>query len=219
MIHDAGKNMKTAASFALLLGVCWLVASTNSSCAQTNNVLQTATTDPVAPSGLSKGASDVVKLLRAGKPDNVLLFYVRYSELDYRLSADDVIYLKKVGISTNLIKTMMETDAERQKTLAVKFDEDRSTTAIAAPNSASAIPTSIATTQATVQPSAEPEFVPSVIYPDYSGYPNYYETFDNSGSRHGRVSLEIGIGVGIGSREGFYHGSGFTHGGRFGGRR
>ncbi|MDB6056284.1 MAG: hypothetical protein JWO95_128 [Verrucomicrobiales bacterium] len=220
--------MRTAASFALLLSICLLVASTNSSRAQTNNVEQTTTAELVAPAGLSKGASDVVKLLRAGKPDNVLLFYVKYSELDYRLSAADVIYLTKVGISTNLITAMMETDAERQKALTVKFDEDRLTTAVAAaPDANQVAPMPVVSTRAVVQQNApaveQPEFTPSIVYPDYSAFPNYYETFDNSDHHHGRVSVAIGIGVGVGFGDGGYGrgygGYGYGRGGHFGGRR
>lgn len=219
--------MKTAASFALLL--CLFVASTNSSFAQTNSVstsdADTKTAELAAPAGLSKGASDVVKLLRAGKPDNVLNFYVKYSELDYRLSADDVIYLKSVGVSTNLITTMMETDAERQKALAVKFDENRLTSAVpaAAPEPIQVASTPVVTTRTAVQKNAplveQEEFTPSIVYPDYSAFPNYYETFDNTEHHHGRVSVTVGIGVGVGFDGGYYRGNGYGRGGHFGGRR
>ncbi|MGZ4963437.1 MAG: hypothetical protein ACXWC8_12855, partial [Limisphaerales bacterium] len=99
-----------SAGFVLLLGNAISVQSqTNTAVTNTPAPVRTTSAEPVAPADLSKGASDVVKLFRTGKKDSVLLFYVNYSDLDYKLSADDIVYLKRIGISANVITEMMKT--------------------------------------------------------------------------------------------------------------
>jgi len=220
--------MKIAAPFALVMsgGLALLVTATTSVNAQSNNppvvasaAVRSAPAAPVEPKDLSKGAKDVIKLFRDGKKENVLIFYAKYSELDYKLSADDIIYFKAIGVSANVISAMMESDSDRQKALAVRMDDYRFATTITAPASA----TFDATARVAQQPSSaavqEPAMTPTVIYPDYSAYPNYYETFDNDTHSHfSHPIITVGIGVGVGFGGGFdrdYYG----HGGHFGGRR
>ncbi len=223
--------MRIASPFALLMsaGFTLLLGTETSVQAQTNTAVanapapaQTTPAEPVAPADLSKGASDVVKLFRTGKKDSVLHFYVKYSELDYKLSAEDIVYLKQIGISANVITEMMETDAERQKAMAVRNEDDRFTALAATPASAT-IAQLVVTPRPIVQERAaaveETKATTSIVYPDYSAYPNYYETFDNSEAGHfGHSAISVGVGVGVGFGDGGYY-RGYGHGGHFGGRR
>src|SRR4051794_29276960 len=102
--------MKIARFFILFLIATACVHAQSNAIPAAAVPIHTKAAESVAPADLSKGASDVVKLFRAGKPENVLSFYVRYSELEYNLSGDHIIHLKTIGISTNLISAMMETD-------------------------------------------------------------------------------------------------------------
>ncbi|MGZ4963974.1 MAG: hypothetical protein ACXWIU_02790 [Limisphaerales bacterium] len=212
------------AGFALLLGTAISVpAQTNTAVTNAPAPARTTPAEPVAPTDLSKGASDVVKLFRTGKKDSVLVFYVKYSELDYKLSAEDILYLKHIGISPSVITEMMETDAERKKALSVRNEDDHFTSIAAAPSSTTEAVPPVVLPRAVVQQPAvaveETEATLSVVYPDYSAFPNYYETFDNSDRGHfGHTTISIGIGVGVGFGGGSYY-PGYGHGGHFGGRR
>jgi hypothetical protein len=204
-------------------------AQSNSPAAHIPTAVQTnvvATNALVVPD-ISKGTSDVVKLFRSGKKDNVLIFYANNSGLDFNLSPDDLIYLKGIGLSSSVITAMMESDKERHNKLVVRLDDgDRdvaSATSTVGGNEPRETATRVAATQA-APPSdgAENQSAPAPIYPDYSAYPNYYETFDNSdgGSLVRRPTISIGIGVGVGFGDGFYRGGYGGHGGgHFGGRR
>jgi hypothetical protein len=225
--------MKIAVPFALVMsgGLALLVTAPTSVNAQSNNppvvasvAPQAVPAEPVEPKDLSKGAKDVIKLFRDGKKENVLIFYAKYSDLDYKLSADDIIYFKAIGVSANVISAMMESDTDRQKALAVRMDDDRFATTITAPASATvdATPVVARATVAQQSPPAtteEPQMTPTVVYPDYSAYPNYYETFDNDTHSHFiQPTITVGIGVGVGFGGGFDRGY-YGRGGHFGGRR
>lgn len=192
---------------AFSAGLALLVNSILASHAQTNAAVVIA---PVAPTDLPQGAKDVVKLFCMGKKDNVLTFYVNFSGLDCHLSVDDIVYLKAVGISGGVINAMMEVDKERQKTLVVRTDEDHYLT----PNVASA---PVPVQQPAAAAERAPDYVYSVIYPDYSAFPTYYQTFDNSDHQHVSVGARFGVGVGFGFGDGGFH-SGYFGRGHFGGR-
>ncbi len=155
----------------------------------------------IAPADLPQGAKDVVKLFGMGKKDSVLVFYVSYSGLDFHLNAQHVIYLKSVGVSSQVINAMIETDKEHQKALAVRSDDDR----YYAPTVSSGLKAEPAENVAPPEQSELPA-VRAVIYPDYSAFPSYYQTFDNSDHNHVSVVIGIGVGATLGFGDGFHHG-------------
>jgi hypothetical protein len=168
---------------------------------------------PVAPTDLPKGASDVVKLFSMGKKDNVLIFYVNYSGLDYHLTANDVLYLNSVGLSGGVINAMIDIDKEKQKAI-VRTDDDRYYGRAVSTESKTVIAGAPTRQESATVENKLPN-VQSVIYPDYSAFPSYYQSFDNSDHHHVSVAIGIGFGVGFGD-DGFhrgYYGRGF-HGGR-----
>lgn len=175
-------------------------------------------TTPVAPSDLPKGASDVVKLFQMGKKDNVLIFYANFSGLDFHLNPTHVLYLKAVGISGGVINAMLAVDKERQKAVAVRQDDDwyyRPTV----PQGLKAEPAATASTQeGSATRDSEMPNIHSVIYPDYSAFPSYYQSFDNSDHRHVTVVIGVGVGAGFGWGGSGYRG-GYYGRGYFGGRR
>lgn len=207
-------------------GMLLLLTTTVATDAQSNTttvvssptVNRAATNAPAqmnAPDDLSRGTTDIIKLFRAGKKDNVLIFYVNNAGLEYKLSADDIIYLKAIGISKDVITAMMDSDKDRQKSVIVQAELERPifapevptvTTPEAAPPIAVQQPTPVAEDQV--------QSAPTVIYPDYSAYPDYYQSFDNASQGHTHVAVSVGIGFGS---TGFYHGYA-GHGGHFGGR-
>src|SRR3954452_1463025 len=63
-----------------------------------------------APVSISPGAAEVVKLAESGSSDEVILAYIKNSGSTYNLSADEVIYLKDVGLSSPVVTAMLTHD-------------------------------------------------------------------------------------------------------------
>ena len=59
---------------------------------------------------LSPPAADVVKLVQSGTTDQVILGYIQNSQTPYNLSADAVLYLKDLGVSSQVITAMLNHD-------------------------------------------------------------------------------------------------------------
>jgi hypothetical protein len=60
---------------------------------------------------LSAAALEVVKLAGAGTSEEVVLAYVQTMQTPFNLSADDLLYLKNVGVSAPVITAMLNRDA------------------------------------------------------------------------------------------------------------
>jgi len=53
------------------------------------------------------GVQDVIKLSQAGISDEVILTQIKNTGATYNLTADQIIYLKNLGISQTVIKALM----------------------------------------------------------------------------------------------------------------
>jgi hypothetical protein len=188
--------MRFAAPLALLLALTSLFATT--SFAQTNTTQPKSIT---APSDLSRGTSDIIKLFAAGKKDSALIFYAKFSGLEFRPTAKHITYLQAIGISPEVITAMLASDKERQSAVVIQRDIEPTYVATAA---------STATASSASPPAVrknEQQYQPTIVYPDYSAYPNYYGAFvspEENKSRRPVISIVIGVGVGFG--DGYYHG-------------
>ncbi len=60
---------------------------------------------------LSPGAAEVVRLAGSGVGDDVVLAYIRNSQAPFSLSADNVLYLKDVGLSAQVTSAMLSHDS------------------------------------------------------------------------------------------------------------
>ncbi|PWU12411.1 MAG: hypothetical protein C5B50_21395 [Verrucomicrobia bacterium] len=63
-----------------------------------------------APVGLSPGASEIVKLAESGTSDEVMLSYVQNVGTPFNLTADQIVYLKDVGLSQQVLSAMINRD-------------------------------------------------------------------------------------------------------------
>ena len=63
------------------------------------------------PTDLSPAAAEVVKLAESGTGDDVTLSYIQNSQAAFNLSADDVLYLKDLGLSSQVISAMLNHDS------------------------------------------------------------------------------------------------------------
>src|ERR1035438_2697507 len=66
---------------------------------------------PAAPVSLSPGAAEVVRLAGSGVGDDVVIAYIQNSQASFNLSADDVLYLKDIGLSPRVTSAMLSHDS------------------------------------------------------------------------------------------------------------
>ncbi|MEI6781785.1 MAG: DUF6600 domain-containing protein [Verrucomicrobiota bacterium] len=64
-----------------------------------------------APVDLSPGAAEVVRLAGSGVGDDVVVAYIQNSQAPFNLSADDVLYLKDIGLSSQVTSAMLSHDS------------------------------------------------------------------------------------------------------------
>ncbi|HTL54903.1 MAG TPA: DUF6600 domain-containing protein [Candidatus Limnocylindrales bacterium] len=67
-----------------------------------------------APASLPPTASEVVRLSEAGSTEDVLVAYIQRSTYPFNLSADQILYLRDIGISSPVITAMLNRDHELQ---------------------------------------------------------------------------------------------------------
>ena len=63
------------------------------------------------PVNLSPGAAEVVRLAGSGVGDDVVLAYIQNSQATFNLSADDVLYLKDIGLTPQVTSAMLSHDS------------------------------------------------------------------------------------------------------------
>jgi hypothetical protein len=66
--------------------------------------------EPAVPASLSPAAAEVVRLGTSGVGDEVILAYIQNSQDLFNLSADDVLYLKDIGLSPEVVSAMLNHD-------------------------------------------------------------------------------------------------------------
>ena len=74
---------------------------------------ENSTAPSVSPApSISPAASDVVRMAEAGTSEDVLVAYVKNSNSRYELSADQILYLRDVGLTSPVITAMLNRDSE-----------------------------------------------------------------------------------------------------------
>jgi hypothetical protein len=64
-----------------------------------------------APDNISPGAAEVIRLASSGVAEDVIIAYVNNSQTPFGLTADQVVYLKDLGISPQVVTAMINRDA------------------------------------------------------------------------------------------------------------
>ncbi len=64
-----------------------------------------------AAPNLSPGTAEVVRLAGSGVGEDVVLAYIQNSQAPFNLSADDVLYLKDIGVSSTVTSAMLNHDS------------------------------------------------------------------------------------------------------------
>jgi hypothetical protein len=65
---------------------------------------------PTVATNISPAAAEVIRLAESGVGDDVVLAYIQNSQATFNLGADDVLYLRDVGVSSVVITAMLDHD-------------------------------------------------------------------------------------------------------------
>src|SRR5437763_587655 len=75
-------------------------------------VLFPAHSADTAPSAnVSPAAAEVARLASSGVGDDIVLGYIKNAQAPFKLSADDILYLKNKGVSSAVITAMLSHDS------------------------------------------------------------------------------------------------------------
>jgi hypothetical protein len=209
--------MKTGNLKSSLLGI---VAATTLAFMAVNVVAQDATTgQPIVASQpspqLSYGVPQVLQLVQAKVSDGVIVSYIQNSGTIYSLKAGEIVYLKQLGVSDNVLNAMLS-----QRSRLTGSTDPATTSASAPPTSAPAASDQTYAAAATAAPavtSVQQAAQPSTVYVIPNTQTYYYSSpyiYPYYGGYYGwpAVSLSFGWGgyYGGGYRGGYYGG---WHGG------
>ena len=117
---------------------------------------------------LSPNAAEVVRLAEAGTSDDVVLAYVQNSTATFNLSADQILYLRDIGVSSPVITAMLSRDNSlKGQTPAYTYDQKLYPATVPPP---APLPTSEAPAPAP-EPAATPVSAPLTPPPVYVSSP------------------------------------------------
>jgi hypothetical protein len=190
-----------------------------------SNIVMSGSKDPKTVR-LSVGVDDVVKLVKAGVDESVVLAFIASSPVAYHPNAQEIIRLRELGISSPVISAMLQ----RGEEIRIRATEAREAELRNAP--AAPPPTAPAPADQPNSSSAPAPVAPAVVYasPAYSyapvaSYPygsyyyprsySYYPRVGYYGSYYPRASFSVGFHGGHGG----LHVSGIHGGVHFGGHR
>jgi hypothetical protein len=86
-----------------------------------------------APVDLSAGLAEVIRLAESGVGDEVVLAYVRNSQAFFSITADHVVYLKDLGLSSEIISAILTHDTELRAKGPIQYTVPTNPPAVAAP--------------------------------------------------------------------------------------
>src|SRR6266436_6422439 len=69
---------------------------------------------PLIPADLTPAVNEVIRLSEAGTSEEITLGYINRSAAPFNLSADDILYLKDIGLSSTVITQMLNRDHDLQ---------------------------------------------------------------------------------------------------------
>lgn len=100
---------------------------------------------------LTPGLADVIKMAQSGVAEEIIVEFVKKSQYDYQLTADEVIYLNDLGISTNIVSAMLTKPVNRDTAAAPAQPEPAPAPQAAPP------PTNPPPAEAAPQPAPQPQ--------------------------------------------------------------
>lgn len=106
-----------------------LAASTSSTATNQVEAAEGTARVPLQPPPLSAGVAEIVELAQKGVGDEVLIEYVRKSSVAFDLTTDEILYLKDIGVSEEILAEMLR----HGRAIAVQAEKPQSAPTPAAP--------------------------------------------------------------------------------------
>ena len=221
-------NMKTR--LFPLFALCGVFAGSGLMAQTTDTPSAQASVTATAPASgaprFSGRINEVVALAQSGIDQSIVVSYIKTSPGPFQPTADEIIKLRDLGVSPEIITTMMQRGAELR-------DQARVVAASAPAQSQTYAPSSVSYAQPAPAQSWPPPYVDPTYYPTYYsapssvvyvggsyGYPYYYNNYCYpsyySGVGFYGPRLSFNFGAPFGGFRGGGFGGGF-HGGVIGG--
>ncbi|MEY2429028.1 MAG: hypothetical protein QOJ40_1913 [Verrucomicrobiota bacterium] len=103
--------MKNTKWFGLLVSVVLPLVSTQAQAPVSQGPDSSPGQSAAAPVDLSPGVSEAIRLAESGVGDDVVVAYIQNSQATFNLSADHVLYLKDLGLSSAVVTAMLNHDS------------------------------------------------------------------------------------------------------------
>ena len=121
----------------------------------------------------SSPTSEVIKLANSGLDESVMLSFVTNSSRTFNLGAEDIIYLKDIGVPGSVVTAMIQRDQEIKSALAVSINSPQPGATAPEMNSSPELPANGPGTEAPPPgPTAEAPLTP----PDTGGDEMFYDS-------------------------------------------
>ena len=104
--------MKNTKWFGLVASLAFPLLSGYAQAPEASGRGAPAQAQAAAPANLSPGAAEVVRLAGSGVGDDVVLAYIQNSQAPFNLAANDVLYLKDIGLSPQVTSAMLSHDTK-----------------------------------------------------------------------------------------------------------
>jgi hypothetical protein len=147
----------------ILLNFRWLCLAGVAACAVNVTAAETSTPNPVGAAPVaavqstdefSTNITEVLKLSQAGMSEDVVIAFIKNSQVPYNLKARDILALKAAGLSQNLITTMIKHDsAMRVETVPGVYNPAVPAAVAAETSAAAAAPAAPVTAPAATTPA------------------------------------------------------------------
>jgi hypothetical protein len=147
--------MKIMKWFGLVTG---LVLGATAALAQVAGTPAAGPVSATAPATLSPGAAEVVRLATSGVTDDVVLAFIQNSQAPFTLSANDVLYLKDLGLSPQVTSAMISHDS------TLRGQAQAYAPAPSGPAPAAAVPPPSPVMAPTAAPAATVAAAPAPVY-------------------------------------------------------
>lgn len=135
----------------------------------------TAIIPPQIPQ-LSPGVAEIAQMAQSGVSEEILLKYIEHSKLTYHLTAEEIVYLKDIGVPDSVISAMIDRSGpvEMAQTEAAQTSSQtaqQSSTSTSSPSAPTASSTSQSSPAQNQTEPAPPVYAQSVAAPNASPPP------------------------------------------------
>jgi len=221
-------NLPTALMAVATLAL--LIHGAKDAAAQESPAPAAPATAAAAPSGeamhFPPGVEDVLKLSRAKISDDITVAFIQNSGHRFNLTASEIVYLRKEGVSDRLLAAMLNQQSRSAATATPAAPQPAAPAPASSPNVGNAQSIVSSPPQPTVVYQTAPAYAPAqteTVYVVQDSAPYYYGSYPYYGYGYPAFSVGFGFGTGCGygyggyygGYGGYYYGNGYRGGGYY----